>query len=153
MKLYNLDQLDKAILGRLLEYARTSFSEIAKENNVSVYAITKRFHKLKKLGIICGTSILFDLTKNQQEFSLAITVDLFSQKSEKDVIDKIRKIKNVVTCTSKIGNHQIYAYASVTDYKEIEKIRKKIKKIRNVQKISITSNLDKNYYFFNNILK
>jgi Lrp/AsnC family transcriptional regulator for asnA, asnC and gidA len=152
MNIYQLDQLDKAILRRLLENARSSFSNIAKEHNVSVYAITKRFNKLKRNGIISGTIILLDLTQNQQEFSLAITVDLFSQKKEKDVIEKIKEIKNVVFCTPVIGNHHLFVYASVINFEQIEKIRKNIKKIENVKRIAITSNLDKYYTFFINLL-
>jgi Lrp/AsnC family transcriptional regulator for asnA, asnC and gidA len=49
-----IDQTDAKILKLLLKEARTSFTEIAKECNISIGAVRVRYEKLKKEGIIKG---------------------------------------------------------------------------------------------------
>ncbi len=50
-----IDETDEKILRNMLQEARTTFTEIAKECNISVGAVRTRFERLKKTGIITGS--------------------------------------------------------------------------------------------------
>lgn len=147
-----LDDMDKIILKKLLADVRTSFSELATELDISVAAVVKRFNKLKKKGIIAGTTLVLDLSENEKMFALAITIDLVDQSYEKEVIEKIKKIKTIMECIPVIGNYDIFAVAYTRNIGEIKGIQDRIKKIPGVEKIKISTNLDKDFLFVENIV-
>jgi DNA-binding Lrp family transcriptional regulator len=53
-----IDQIDIIIIKRLLKNSRTSFAEIAKECKVSTLTIKNRYSRLKKTGIIKGSTVI-----------------------------------------------------------------------------------------------
>ncbi len=65
--------------------ARTSFSEIGKELKVSPDTVIYRFNKLKKMGIIQGSTVILDF-KKLKHYSVNLEVDTASGK-EQEVID------------------------------------------------------------------
>ena len=52
MKTFRIDGVNANILRTLLKDARTSFTEMAKENNTSVAVVRSRYLNLKKAGVI-----------------------------------------------------------------------------------------------------
>jgi DNA-binding Lrp family transcriptional regulator len=58
-----VDQIDSIILRELLYDGRTSFTNIAKQCDLTKGAIAKRYEKLKKTGIIVGSTIQIDPQK------------------------------------------------------------------------------------------
>ena len=54
------DETDIRIIRNLQRDARTSFADIAAECGVSVDTIIKRFQRLRKNGVVRGTTILLD---------------------------------------------------------------------------------------------
>ena len=55
MKAWQIDDINDNILRALLKDARTSFTQMAKENNTSVAAIRNRYMNLEKVGVINGS--------------------------------------------------------------------------------------------------
>jgi DNA-binding Lrp family transcriptional regulator len=53
-----IDEIDIKIIKRLLRNSRTSFAEIAEECNVSTLTIKNRYNRLKKTGIIKGSTVI-----------------------------------------------------------------------------------------------
>lgn len=147
-----LDGVDKIILKTLLADVRTNFSDIAKELDISVAAVAKRFNKLKKTGVIAGTVLVLDLSENKKMFVVVILIDLVDQSYEEEVIKKIKKIKTVMDCIPVIGNYDVFAVAFIRNIDEIKGLRDRIKKINGVEKIGISTNLDKDFLCVENIL-
>ena len=54
------DETDIRIIRNLQRDARTNFADIAKECSVSVDTIIKRFQRLRRNGVVRGTTILLD---------------------------------------------------------------------------------------------
>ena len=61
MKTLVMDDINANIVKTLLKDARTSFTDMAKENNTSVAAIRSRYLNLKKAGIINGSILQLNL--------------------------------------------------------------------------------------------
>ncbi|WNZ28763.1 MAG: Lrp/AsnC family transcriptional regulator [Candidatus Bathyarchaeota archaeon] len=55
MKAWQIDDINNNILQALMKDARTSFTQMAKENNTSVAAIRNRYINLEKAGVINGS--------------------------------------------------------------------------------------------------
>ena len=53
-----IDEIDIKIIKRLLRNSRTSFAEIAEECDVSTLTIRNRYNRLKKAGIIKGSTVI-----------------------------------------------------------------------------------------------
>ena len=147
-----IDDVDKVILKKLLADARTNFSDLAKELDISVPAVLKRFNKMKKIGLIVGTSLVLDLSEKRNMLVQAIRVELVDQSYEKDVIDKIKKIKSVLKCIPVIGNFDIFVVAFTRNIDDIKVIRDRIRKISGIEKIGMLTNLDENFLYVENLL-
>lgn len=147
-----IDDVDRIILKRLLADVRTNFSDIAKELDISVTAVVKRFNKMKKMGVIVGTTLVLDLSENKKMFALAVRIELVHQSYENEVIEKIKKIKSVIKCIPVIGNFDIFVVAYTRNLDEIKAIRDRIRKISGIEKIGITTNLDKQFLCAENVL-
>lgn len=147
-----IDDLDKIILKKLLADARTNFSDLAKELEISVPAVVKRFKKMKKIGLIVGTSLVLDLSENKNMFVQAIRIELIDQSYEQEVMEKIQKIKSVMKCIPVIGNYDIFVVAYTRNIDEIKVIRDRIKKIPGIEKIGMSTNLDEDFLYVENLL-
>lgn len=147
-----IDDLDKIILKKLLADARTNFSDLAKELEISVPAVVKRFNKMKKIGLIVGTSLVLDLSENKNMFVQAIRIDLVDQSYENEVIEKIKKIKSVLNCIPVIGNYDIFVLAYTRNIDDIKVIRDRIRKISGIEKIGMSTNLDEDFLYVENLL-
>jgi Lrp/AsnC family transcriptional regulator for asnA, asnC and gidA len=147
-----IDDLDKIILKKLLADARTNFSDLAKELEISVPAVVKRFNKMKKIGLIVGTSLVLDLSENKNMFVQAIRIDLVDQSYENEVIEKIKKIKSVLNCIPVIGNYDIFVVAYTRNIDDIKVIRDRIRKISGIEKIGMSTNLDEDFLYVENLL-
>ncbi len=147
----NLDKIDTIVLKSLIKDARTNFSDIAQKCGISTNSIVKRFNKMKKSGIINGTTLLIDLSESHSEFAIAIIINSIL-KWERQIIEQIRMIPNIIECYPAIGNHNIYATAFTKNIEEIGKLKETLKKIKGIRKIGITANLDRNFFFPENLI-
>ena len=103
-----IDEIDVGIIRALQKDARTNFAEIAKNCNVSVDTISKRFRKLRRTGVARGTTILL----NPKSFGCDCVAS-FGIRADyphvEDVVDFIGKIPEIVFSTSCMGRHNIFA--------------------------------------------
>jgi DNA-binding Lrp family transcriptional regulator len=147
-----LDDVDKIILKKLLADVRTNFSDMAKELGISVTAVVKRYNKLKKTGVIVGTTLVLDLSENKKMFVLAVMIELDDQSYEKEVVENIKKIKSVMKCVPVIGNYDVFVVAYTRNIDEIKVIRDRIRKISGVKKLQISTNLDQDFLHVANLI-
>jgi Lrp/AsnC family transcriptional regulator for asnA, asnC and gidA len=61
VKICQIDEVNANILKALLKDARTSFTEMAKQNDISVAAVRNRYLNLKKGGVINGSMMQINL--------------------------------------------------------------------------------------------
>ncbi len=101
-----IDETDIRILKTLLKDPRTSFAEIAEDCKLSTNAIRMRFTRLKKTGVITGSTIFVNPKSMGYEGIglLAIEADI---NKEQDVMKFLEKIPNVIYNHLHIGKHNI----------------------------------------------
>lgn len=121
-----IDEIDVNIIRALQKDARTHFADIAKDCGVSTDTIGKRFKKMKRTGIVRGTTVLL----NPKSFgydcvaSLGIDVDY---PHVREVVELVGKIPDVVFCTSSMGRHDIFAIAVLKNVGRLGQVKESIK--------------------------
>jgi DNA-binding Lrp family transcriptional regulator len=121
-----LDTIDIAIIRALQKDARASFAAIAKNCNVSVDTISKRFRKIEDSGVARGTTVLL----NPKSFgcdcvgSYGITTDFSHIEA---VLRFLKKMPEIAFSTQSMGRHNIFAVAIVKNVTDLSQVKEAIK--------------------------
>ncbi len=120
-----MDELDRHILRRLLENARTPFTDIAKELKVSEATIRKRVNKLIRDGVIKK----FTIELGETGLKAIVLIKVRSGYQIPKVAEYISKIPEVVKAYEVTGDYDIVAEVVSVDpsslNKAIETIRER----------------------------
>ncbi len=120
-----MDELDRHILRRLLENARTPFTDIAKELKVSEATIRKRVNKLIREGVIKK----FTVELGETGLKAIVLIKVRSGYQIPKVAEYISKIPEVVKAYEVTGDYDIVAEVVSVDpsslNKAIETIRER----------------------------
>ena len=120
-----IDEIDVNIIRALQEDARTNFADIAKGCKVSVDTISKRFGRLRRAGVVRGTTILL----NPKSFGCDCVAS-FGIRVEyphvEDVVDFIERMPGVVFCNPSMGRHNIFAIAVLENVGRLGQLKESI---------------------------
>ncbi len=121
-----VDKIDINILRALQRDARHNFSDIAKSCSVSTDTISKRFRKMKKAGIIRGTTILLNPKSFGYDCVASIGVDVRLPRLN-EVVELIQTIPGIVFFTTSIGREDIFCIAVLKNVGTLSQIKELIK--------------------------
>ena len=121
-----IDDIDLKLIRTLQKDARAKFSDIAKECKVSADTISKRFKKMKKAGIIRGTTILLNPKSFGYECVGSLGVDV-SYPYLRTVVESIQKIPEIVICNISMGKHDIFCIAVLKNVGRLSQVKDLIK--------------------------
>lgn len=102
-----LDSIDKQILKMIAEDARIPFLEVARECNLSGAAIHQRIQKLTNMGVIKGSQFVVSPEKVGYETCAFIRLYLNNSEKYDFVIDRLKKIPEVVECYFMTGAYDL----------------------------------------------
>ncbi len=125
------DETDLRIIRNLQRDARTSFADIANECGVSVDTIIKRFQRLRRNGVVRGTTILLDPRHFGLECpaSLEISVEPVRVHS---VVEVLKTQSGVVFCTPSVGMQNVFLVAVLPNMKELNTLIENVKALPDV---------------------
>jgi Lrp/AsnC family transcriptional regulator for asnA, asnC and gidA len=146
-----IDEVDVKILKTLLKDARTSFAEIARDCGLSTNAIVRRFYRLKRTGVIAGTSLIVDIEALGYEFALSIEINIDKSK-ESPLVEALKKMQNIFHVQQQIGKFDLHTSAFAKNLEEINKIRNLLKKQKGIKSVKLTASTDKRTIFPENFL-
>ncbi len=130
-----IDEKDRKILEILRKNARTPYTQIAKEIELSEGAVRRRVDALEKKGIIKKYVAIIDPKKIGYDSItiLGLDVEPTTLLHVADEVAKIKEAKNVYIST---GDHMIMAEIWARDGKELSEIlANKIGKIEGIKRI------------------
>ena len=130
-----IDQIDVTIIRALQKDARVNFSSIARECGVSTDTISKRFRKMKKAGVIRGTTILLNPKSFGYECVGSFGVDI-NYPHLREVVESIRKIPEIIFCTTSMGKHDIFCIAVLKNVGLLGKVKDIIKGYPSVKEVT-----------------
>jgi len=119
---YKLDRTDKEILRHLLEDARKTYTDIAKDLQVSPGTVHVRVKKMEKAGIIRGASLQLDYDVLGYSFIAFVGIYLSKTSSTHDVIEALKVIPEVMVAHIATGRFGIFAKIRSQDTKHAKDI-------------------------------
>ena len=96
-EIVELDEKNKLLCSLLSENGRYSYVELATKMKISADSVVQRFKKLKKEGIITGSTIGLDNSKiGQLHYKILLHLNDLSEKNIKRLLDSIRSNNRVI---------------------------------------------------------
>jgi len=133
----DLDKIDRTIITTLTSDARTPFRKIARDLDVSPDTITNHFEKLKKEGVIIGSTVVL----NSEKIGYASIVRFgFKVKPtfSSEILSIVIKIPSIIVATKLMGEFDIMALGVVKDFNHLFSLRDKFVKMPNIEKVDIS---------------
>ncbi len=123
-----LDDLDKRLLKRLMEDARLPFRELARELNVDVHTVSKRYKFLVDNGIIRRAAVVVDF--NRLGYKAVIEGHAKVEKGKEDeCVSQLTKIYNVMVVGKTLGDNDLFFEVACRDLKDIEIFSKSLSEL------------------------
>ena len=121
-----VDEIDVNIIRALQKDARVSFADIARDCGVSTDTISKRFRKMKRAGVIRGTTVLLNPKSFGYDCVASLGVDV-SYLHLKEVVELIQRMPEIVFCTTSMGKHDIFCIAVLRNVGRLSQVKDLIK--------------------------
>jgi len=121
-----IDKIDINIIRVLQKDARANFASIARDCGVSTDTISKRFRKMKKASIIRGTTILLNPKSFGYDCVGSLGIDV-SYPHLRTVVESLRKMPEIVFCTTSMGRHDIFCIAVLENVGRLSQVKDLIK--------------------------
>ena len=103
-----IDGIDKIIIKRLVEDARTPILSIAREVGISGAAIHQRLRKLENSGLIAGSKMVLNPKALGYTTTAFVGIFLDSASKYKSAIQRLKEIPEVVESHYTTGNYAIF---------------------------------------------
>ena len=133
-----IDNTDRKILSVLMNDARVSYLEIARECGISGPAVHQRMNRMKEAGLISGSQLML----NPQGLGfmtcafIGIQVNLTSHSTHEEVFEKIRKIPEIVECHHISGKYSLLVKVMTHNNEHLKRII--VEKIQSIPEITYT---------------
>ncbi|MGD0070069.1 MAG: AsnC family transcriptional regulator [Candidatus Bathyarchaeia archaeon] len=139
----HIDQIDQKITDKLAENGRVSMETLGREIGISSDTAKRRYEKLKKNGVLKVTTQINPLKIGYQALCLFFTIT--SHENSFLIIEKIRKIPDIISIMKTTGDYDLQIWAMVQDIDQLLSIQDELGKIRGILKtdIEIVRVLDK----------
>jgi len=121
-----IDEIDVSIIRALQKDARANFADIARDCGVSTDTISKRFRRMKRAGIIRGTTILLNPKSFGYDCVASIGIDV-SYPHLREVVQLIERLPEIVFRTTSMGKHDIFCIAVLRNVGRLSQVKDLIK--------------------------
>jgi len=131
-----MDDIDLGILDALKEDARTSFREIAKRLNVSPDTVGNRYERLRREGVIIGSTVVVDPSKIGYTFIARFGINVRPAYSSQ-VLEQLIRFPSVIIASKLVGSYDLMAISVVKDMSHLWKLRDTVLEMPYVEKMEV----------------
>jgi len=121
-----IDKIDIAVIRALQRDARANFADIARDCGVSTDTISKRFKKMKRAGVIRGTTILLNPKSFGYNCVASLGIDV-SYPHSAEVVKLIRSIPEIVFHATSMGKYDLFCIAVLLNLGRLSQVKDLIK--------------------------
>jgi len=107
-KIYEIDKLDREILGILIKDAKVPYTEIAQRLIVSPGTIHVRMRRMERLGIVRGATLIIDPAKIGYDLTAFVGIYLVKGSVYNEVISEVNNIPEFVEAHFTTGEYSIF---------------------------------------------
>ena len=134
-----IDNLDKNILRTLMDNARVSYADIAKQHGVSPATIHVRVEKMRKAGIIKGAKLKVDARKLGYDVTCFIGIILKQAGDYPRTLAKLEALPEVTEAFYTTGQYSIFIKVMVRSIDDLQQLL--IERIQAIDEIQSTDTL------------
>ncbi|MBA3989304.1 transcriptional regulator AsnC [Aliidiomarina maris] len=134
-----IDNLDKVILRTLMDNARVSYADIAKNNRVSPATVHVRVEKMRKAGIIKGAKLKVDPRKLGFDVTCFIGIILKQAGDYPRALAKLEALSEVTEAFYTTGQYSIFIKVVVRNIDDLQRLL--IERIQAIDEIQSTDTL------------
>ena len=119
---FQIDSLDRKILGMITKNARIPYLEVARECNVSGAAIHQRIQKLARMGVITGSKFTIEPKKIGYKTCAYMGIFLEQASLYNEVLKELKKIPEITQCHFTTGNYSVFIKIFARDNEHLKTI-------------------------------
>jgi DNA-binding Lrp family transcriptional regulator len=132
-----IDRIDINIIRALQRNARTNLADIARDCDVSIDTISKRFKKMKSTGVVRGTTILLNPKSFGYDCVASLGIDV-NYPHVKEIVEFVENMQDIVFCTRSMGKHDIFAISVLKNVGRLGQLKESIKGHPLVREVTIS---------------
>jgi Lrp/AsnC family transcriptional regulator for asnA, asnC and gidA len=145
-KTTDLDELDLRILSILIRDAKTPYTDIAKQINVSGGTIHVRMKKMEQMGLVKGANLRVDYARLGYDISAFIGIYLDKSSLYDQVIQGLSEVEEVVQAYYTTGLYSIFAKIICRDTNHLRTVlHDKIQRIAGIQRTETFISLEESF--------
>lgn len=127
-----MEDLDRSIVGLLMQDGRMSFTDLGKVTGLSTSAVHQRVRRLEKSGVIRGYRAVIDHDALGMHLLAFISVTPIDPAAPDDVPDRLRDIQDLEACHSVAGEESYILKARVSTPGDLEDLLSRLRSGANV---------------------
>jgi Lrp/AsnC family transcriptional regulator, regulator for asnA, asnC and gidA len=132
-----IDEIDLKILRLLLKDARSSLKKIAKECGVSSVSVLNRINRLKKLGVIKGSTLFASLSIYDFQTIAFIGVETENNNCNDEVLKFLKTYTFLIEPSVSIGKFDLHALIYSKDENDLNNRVAVLRRLSGVRKVSV----------------
>lgn len=143
-----MDAIDSKILEVLQENSRVSISDLSKQVNLSLSAVSERLKKLEASNIIDKFTVILDSKALGQELSVLMNISLENPRDTEEFLEIINNENEILECHYVTGEYDYILRITTRNTATLEALMNRIKaipKIKRTQTNVILSTLKQKY--------
>lgn len=129
-----MDLIDSKILEALQKNSRISISDLSKQVNLSLSAVSERLKKLEASTIIERFTVILDPAALGKELSVVMNISLESPRHTNEFVDIIHKEKEILECHYVTGEYDYILKITTNNTATLENLMNRIKSIPGIKR-------------------
>ncbi len=131
-ELYDLDEIDRKLLGALQEDAKISLQKLGDRVGLSAPSVMERVRKLESAGIITGYHALVDARKVGLDVSAFIGVAITNPKQLAAFEGWVDSVPQILECHHVTGGHTLLLKVKTRNTRALEQLISRIRSLDGV---------------------
>ncbi len=132
----DVDFVDIKILYALIRDSRTKIKDIANDCNLTSTAITKRINRLKKLGVITGAVLTFNVPENG--FIGSIEVEHVKDEQAEQIAELLKSVSKILVTSYTAGKSNFNLFVVTQNEININNLKTVLKRHSNSGEINVS---------------
>jgi Lrp/AsnC family transcriptional regulator for asnA, asnC and gidA len=131
---------EREIAKILCQNARTSFTNMAKQLNMSTANVSRIYKKLRKNGYLLRCSITVNLKKLGYQANLMIFIKTATGTNISNIQKELLKQSNVIALNKTLGDWDIFATIPIASFEDFFRIGQQFRKIKGIKTMQFDLN-------------
>ena len=133
-----MDDVDHALVGALVDDARTSYADLARQVGLSAPSVLERVRRLERAGVLLGYTARVDSAQLGLGVSALVAVHQREDAEQEDLALDLAAVPEVEDCWSVAGEEAFVVKVRVADVDALERTLGVLRRIRSVARTRTT---------------